>query len=652
MAQTLTSVGTSALMPELTAQDNIATASFPATAQNGAGQFPELDQAAIMSSLEKTYMGSFFRIDALENGKYRVTRPGLIDLKSGYYVGTTSSTFECWDDAAAFYLLSHEKHQKVIHKPLLNIQTAENEMIAFSHVKNFNPRVAPSERIHIIPLSAKKYIMSEEKMMGSADSAHTYQQTILEKGWEKALYEFISGYLKAEGKEVATRLNIVHLDALSPSQALNLSVEVVVDLTKYRCSDTSDSRSDLSTPPAKTTADVSTVLEILQAGLIHRNDLHWEGNGICRNFASAVKALFEALKENQTRFSQLGNTYCLFDSGKKDEYTPKSLTYSFLQINIFAEQDRVGHAWNTFVTVSDTGTSHATTVDATWAIRNPKTNLVEDLDYTLARMEGVVHAIGEALSSEIPKSQQGLAQLLKYYALRIGYLYPDAHKLPATGTLNTKQNELERHYYVARVVELIRRNGVPDELPITLIAAIGRDYVKIAEKADVCEIETAYAISQRHSDINFHQILNSYLNDKSLHNYHVTALLFRDNSLQKAALEALQTRAGFATLIEGSPMFRVRVREVAPEIVGIFSPETRAGDALELKYLVRQSKYLGSHELQMSGKPSLEEPRKLFEAMRNRLITANPAKYQKDICALDNYEIIRRFDSIFAEFLV
>ena len=73
----------------------------------------------------------------------------------------------------------------------------------------------------------------------------------------------------------------------------------------------------------KTKADQNTAFEILQDGLKNRGNEDWEGNGICRNFASSVKAVFEAIKANQTDLSRLRDTYCLYEGHEKQFYKPR-----------------------------------------------------------------------------------------------------------------------------------------------------------------------------------------------------------------------------------------------------------------------------------------------------------------------------------------
>lgn len=353
------------------------------------------------ASLEKTYQKHFFRIDETKEGKFRVVLSGLVDSKNGYYIGISYREFDTWDEAKEHFLQSRENEEKLMQKPLLEVQTGENEKIAFFQLDAFNPRVAPSKQPHEIPDSIKTYLMSKGRLDGTEPSASTYQETIKEKDWKQKLFSFVSSYLEKDGAETLKELGIEHLDALTPKQAIDLATRIVIDLTKYKWSDTKEAKGDISLKPEKSGADKNTVQQLLQEGLNRRNDPDWEGNGVCRNFASLVKAVFEALKANQTRFSQLHDTYALYERGM-DEFAPKRQKENVM------EMDRTGHAWNTFVTVSREGAANATIIDATWAKRNLDTKGVEGLDHTLLRMEPVVYAVGQNLSEAAPNREDQL----------------------------------------------------------------------------------------------------------------------------------------------------------------------------------------------------------------------------------------------------
>src|SRR5690606_7171773 len=93
-----------------------------------------------------------------------------------------------------------------------------------------------------------------------------------------------------------------------------------------------------------------------------------------------VKAVFEALKANQTHLSMLRNTYAVFESGSEGYGTRARGDASK------SPMDNSGHAWNTFVTVGKNGESSITTVDATWAMGRNADGSLREPDYTSERM--------------------------------------------------------------------------------------------------------------------------------------------------------------------------------------------------------------------------------------------------------------------------
>lgn len=595
------------------------------------------------ASLEKTFTKYFYRIDETPDGKFQVVLPGLLDSKTGYYVGTTHKEFGTWDEAREYYLSQRENEEKLTQKPLLEIKTSENEKIAFSDLDSFNPRVAPSEKSYEIPASIEKYLLGKEKL--AADAEHgpsTYQETIKEKGWETKLFDFVSSYFKKEGAKVAKELKIENLDALTPKQAIELATQIVIDLTKYK---KSDAQKEIERKPGekleKTKADQSTVLQLLQEGLKKRNQSgwdeknpiweEWEGNGVCRNFASSVKAVFEALKANQTRFNQLRNTYCLYESGA-ETFAPKRERKNVLELS------KTGHAWNTFVTVSKEGAANAVIIDATWAKRNLETKKIEGLDYTLTRMEPVVHAIGQGLQETAPDKEEQLKHIMSFYMLKM-------EKPGDTGGFASPEEE--KQFYATRALELMAEQGVPRELPKPLVEAIGQEYLKIADDADRSEIETIYKISQSNPDLDFRNIFRNYLKDKELSNYHADSLIFRDDNLQRAAFEELKLRKDFYNFLKESPKFKVRMRECLPQLFIGFSPATKPEDAAELKYLVGSQRMLKRYEYMIDPrKPSEEKIRSFFEKARQSLRAINPQKYDESFARFDDYQLVKQFDRI------
>ncbi len=640
------------------------------------------------ASLEKTFSKNFFRIDETKDGKFRVVLPGLVNSKTGYYVGTSYKEFDSWDQAKEYFLQTRENQERLTQKPLLEVQTGENERIAFSGLDAFDPRVAPSEQPHEIPASIQKYLMGGGRLDGNVPSASTYRETIKEEGWEKRLFSFFQDILNEEGTDTAKELGIEHLDALTPKQAIEVATRIVIDLTKYKWSDTKEEKSDISPRSEKTGADKKTVQQLLQEGFNRKNDPGWEGNGICRNFASSVKAVFEALKANQTRFSQLRDMYCLYESGT-DEFAPKR------QKKNVTEVERTGHAWNTFVTVSREGAANATIIDVTWAKRNLDTKQIEGLDYTLTRMEPVVHAVGQNLSETTPNKKDQLGHLLSYYVLKIEGSNQTPSEVPPIDKLDEKEKayfrdtavknfgekydltnvgedqlialgqtviveirkwqeqERERQFFTTRAVALMTRQGMPKELPKALTEAISREYQTMADDADRTEIETIYKISQNNSGVDFRAIFKSYLKDKQLSNYHADALMFTDNNLQRAAFEEIKFHKDYEKFVKESPKFRARMREVIPQLFLDFSPGTKPEDATELKYLIGRSRMLSRYESLIDPRnPSEGKINGFFERARQSLRVVNPQRYDEVVANLDDYQLVKQYDILERELRV
>lgn len=582
------------------------------------------------ASLAKTYTGSFYKIDSTPEGTYRVVLPGLKDSKTGYFVGTTSKDFTTWNEAKTFYLQQRESEARLTSNPILELQTGADESIAFSDLDSYRPNVAPSERAHEIPPSVKEHLMQKEKVEGSHASAKTYQETVKESGWERKLHSFVSRYVEGDGAGIMTELGIERIDYLTPKQAIDLATRVVMDLTKYKKSDASPNQGDLL-GEEKTHADTSTALQLLQEGLSQRgNREQWEGNGVCRNFASITKAVFEALKANQTKFNRLRDTYCLYEADN-DSFAPKRKNRD---TTILAE---TGHAWNTFVTVSSKE-ANAVSVDTTWAKKDLDTGKVQGLDYTLTRMERAVNEIGKNLQQDAPDREAQLGHILSYYQYKI-------ERPGGTGGHSTP--EQERGFLVTRAVELMTRQGVPAEIPQPLVAAIGQEFRQIAGDADRGEIQTIWRIAKSHPEVGFHGIFQEYSKSRQLTDYHANELIFEDDDLQFAVIDKLKSRDNFQQLMRESPIFRVRTRAVFPELLGEFSPSTQPPDASELRYLVTTSGVLGNLERHIPANNITESSIKLvYEKTRQLLRVINPSRYDETVAELDDYTIVKNAETL------
>ncbi len=595
-----------------------------------------IDEIIEIISLEKSYDKNFFRIENTPDGGFIVYIPGLIDLKTGNLVGgSTGKNFNTWNEARDYYLEHREQAERITHRPIMEIQLASDEKIAFSEFSGFNPDVAPSKTTHKIPESILNYMTKNGRLDGSGKSADTYQHTIEEEGWETKLFSFLTSYLQNYGTETATELGIENLDSLTPKQAVELSTQIVIDLTKYKHSDVVDviepQLGKLNKKNLKTEADKSTALQLLQEGL--NNNLYsnpeWEGNGICRNFAGVVKAVFEALKANQTQFSRLNNTYCLYESGHEYDMKKKQLSdYSSLES---------GHAWNTFITVSKEGTANASIVDATWAERNLETKQIERFDFTLDRMEPLVFAAGEGLSSDNPNKLEDLKRILSYYLMAIESP-PD--KSPRLDRLNAEE------FLASRALDLMRLQGVPEELPPVLIEKLSKYYQQMhIDKLYSTEIETLYKVSQKYPDLNIENILSSYI-ERRLHSPSLIkgrSFLVDDNDLQAIIFDRIKSDKTFDDYLNKSE-FRFRVRKVSPHLLPDFSPTTRPEDLEELNYLINRTQGLKHYRKQSSLQT--DEVDVFFKKIRTDFRSINPTRYDQEIKDLDDHQLASRYNEL------
>jgi hypothetical protein len=579
------------------------------------------DEKNDQNSLEKSF-DHFSNIALISDGKYRVTTPGLVHLETGYYFGTTYSDFPTWQKAKKYYLEYLENSEELSEKPIFEIQLSENEKIAFSDFDSFNPRLAISDKSYEIPPLTKKYLLDMEKKIKIRPSAKTYHETIKEKDCNEKIYYFISNYLRKDGADILKKLHIKNIEALSPKQAIGLSTQIVIDLTKY----------DVSKDPR---ADNLTALELLREGEANKNNPNWKGNGVCRNFACLVKSVFESLKDNQTKFNRLRNTYCLYDCGMQDRYAPKREGGYPLEKNFEGE---AGHAWNIFVSISKDGSSNASIVDATWAKRNLETKEIEGLDRTLTRMESFVYKMGEDLVEDDPKKENIMRHVLAFYMTAI--------KNPGPESRFSTAKEMSA-FYSTRAFDLIRKKGVPSNLPKELVEVLGEGFLNIHEKIDPIEMNTIYKVFK--DDVQsplFKTILKNYLEKKTVSDYDRRAFIFKDNDLQKIIFEEIKSHKDFDNLFKKSGEFRARVREVLPKIFTDFSPLTNPEDTAELLYIARNHpdiRIIDRHKI------NPEKVQEFLNKVKNQLRTINPEEYDKKFMETSDYELVKNFKKISKE---
>ena len=634
-------------------------------------------------SLKKSFIKDFYEIDLIEDDRFKVTIPAFFDSENGHYIGKTSKDFDSWDEAKAFYLEHLDDQSKLVKNPIIEIQLSETEKIAYSDLDNFDPIVIPSDKPKKIPKSVEKYMRNQEKEVMKFESDTTYQKTIKEDNWEMKLFGFISSYLKEEGKEIMEDLQIENLNYLTPRQAIDITTRIIVELTKYKWSDVKNKKDNNHLDCSKkTNADQSTTINLLKQGLANGNNDQWEGNGVCRNFASMTKAVFEAIKANQTKFNYLQDTYCLYKDGS--DHKPQRKNYAVTETNV------VGHAWNPFVAISE-NEANATIVDTTWAKKNLDTGEIEGLDHTLTRMEPVIHKIALNLNENTPNKNEQLEHILSYYALKIespaiityrlssinklstekkeyykdmAIKYFNHHKLDLNQTSENelinigqkliqysstiKRHKRETQFFICQTVEILNKQNDVPLIDSNLLKAINSEYIAIAESSDLSEIEVLWRIKKSNSDFSIDDIIRNYLKNKIISDYNSNEIITKNNELQQALFEHIKTFPNFEEIMNNNPELRSRMRETMPELFSGFSPASNEADIKELNYLIKYNPRLNSIISLLDKKTLTQENVNIFfEKTREKLKNDKPEQYEKNAKNLDDYELIKQFNSFY-----
>lgn len=335
-----------------------------------------------LASLQRSF-SSFHSIQPGEDGKYTVTFPALRSLDNpNLLVGTSRKSFDTWEEAKNFYLETRN-NREYPEEAVFELRVDDVDY-RFSHLNKFGQRPQLSDISQGISEKTKAALDFDARNVPKPDSAHTYYKTIETPGWQSQVFGFVDNFTRTpEGQQMITKLGIKDLRLLTPQQAARLTLEVVTRLKKYNLD-------EMGLEHGETESDQNSALFLLQRGIRNRDNADFKGNGICRNFASTVKVVFEGLKANQTKFNYLQNTYAFYESGSRADFDP---AYEAQSLNVAISMDvnkSPGHAWNSFVTVGEKGVSQ-TVVDATWSNFDYDTQESIKLDYTLQRMEKDVY---------------------------------------------------------------------------------------------------------------------------------------------------------------------------------------------------------------------------------------------------------------------
>lgn len=446
-------------------------------------------------------------------------------------------------------------------------------------------------------------------------------------------------------------------------------------------------------------------LSLLQEGLHMKSKTDWEGNGVCRNFASVTKAIFDALKAKQVPLNKLKNTYCLFETGKPGEaYQPRWKSDEERMNDTLRKKtvdEYVGHAWNSFVTVTHDGKADSVVVDTTWGARDFGTGEVAGLDHTLLRMEPVVHRLAQAHGETGDKEAQAVQvqQVLAYYALQTEWPGRGVDAIPPAPTDHEKQRAsylvegtslverwvqagtyrfdippqqlteedfidlgrqlqtnlraevkkieqaAERQFFVRRSWEIIKQQR-PETIPATLKTQLVDEFCETGS-FEVQDLETLVTYLTGPTEQIQQERLLTQLVEKHLSHRRLPYFIVRDDQLQRKLIEAILKKKDRPVDFDREGEFRARVRTVLPALIPEWTGETDA-DKRELIGLIEYSptlrKHLPSDTRGMSSSsltpPKLQRIRSVLE----QTLTAQHPGVATD--ALSTYDLVKNFDTL------
>jgi len=490
----------------------------------------------------------------------------------------------------------------------------DSSFASFTTLEHYNPKVAPSRETHPIPA----YL--EETLTDSVHGDHTYLNTVEKEGWQTELSTVLAEYLQDDpgGQQLVESLKIRSLSHLTPEQAVKLSAAFVQNISRYTKEDVGSK--DL------TRADQSTAVQLLKEGIANKLDPNWKGNGVCRNVASNVKAVFEALKATQTELSMLNNTYAVYGAGAEGAgYADSRANDYYTRVG----GDRSGHAWNTFVTVDSEGSSVATIIDATWALDRDAGSAIKHLDRTEVRAAAQLMQLFERSESKT----EALLSLTDY-----------VQRLIRNTSFNRQLSESGREGIREYVTtEYLKAAALVPEIPeyFSLPDAIVSSAFRLRGKLERNEVTTLFALDKASGGFEQERIkavIAGYDKKravpipgwKSAEN-----LIFGDKDLQALAFDAVGEER-VTQLSEQSGAFRARLREVRPEAVPPFNASERPADAQELGHFASQN---GIHD---------KDPKMIMNRFHTTLkrVTGDDNVYEAIVAGRTDYDLAKNFSGI------
>ncbi len=593
----------------------------------------------------KNYNGAYLRIEAiLHEGhiEYHVTVPDIIPFADGRGGGIPHKRvikYTTWDAAKKTLLSCLQRSKNLEAEKLLAITLPSEETFRFFNFVDFDPQVTPSSGTRALSNIVEKYLgYKGENTLDK--SQYTYKQTIKNENWRTDLYSFLSDYLDNEGADILTDLNIERLDMLTPKQAISLSSRIVLELTAYNEADDSEAGNKKND---RSKADQSTALDILKEGRENKTNEKWQGNGVCRNFACSLKAVFECLKSAQINFSRLNDTYCHYSS---DIASNASRSNSFMpkreQFNALSLSAPIGHAWNTFFTIAENGKIDVSIIDVTWVARNHDAiKQTGNLDHTATRILPIIKTVAQDMTPDFDLYAEQISKIASYYADRLK-------------KLNEKTDRFSVNEQGALLTDALAFGGQqPDffAFPESYVSTVLESAVRIAPELMIEEIEALHHIceSSEAYQLDFNGVLTGFLKDKRMsdrRNY----MLSRDDKLQELIFDILKNRKDFDVKIKDQPALYRRLMDIDPTLFVDFDPVASQQDSKVFSHMIERSNGLRRYSsLAMSSGNRTQRPnniQKITQTARRALEEIDAQVYKKSIASVNDYYLIANFDSL------
>ncbi|MET1033170.1 MAG: hypothetical protein ABWX94_01600 [Candidatus Saccharimonadales bacterium] len=497
-------------------------------------------------------------------------------------------------------------------KSLAHIEMTETASVDFTAFAHYSPKVAPSRNAYPVPDHL------EGMLAGDRAGIVTYENTVEKVGWQTEVRGLLDDYTASDpaGQKLVEDLKVSSLDHLTPEQAVKLSAAFVQNVSKYT--------NDSSGKPDGSRADTLTVPELLREGMDRKSDPAWEGNGVCRNIASSVKAVFESLKQTQGELSMLNNTYAVYGGGSNGAgYADKRDDGHSVSLN------NSGHAWNTFVTVDSKGSAVATIIDATWALGEDANAAIEHLDRTDVRAASQIMDLFQK-SERKTDAFDGLT----YYTDRLLRKSSTNRRLSQIERDNLRDHSVTEYLKAAKQVDTL-----PDgyELPASVMAGAYR----LRGQLEHQEVVTLFDLDKAGGSWEQERIkslITGYDKNRKISVpgwKQAENLVFKDPELQELAYEAVGPER-VAQLAETNGNFRMRLRQQHPGELPAFDPYTRQADAQELSHIASQS---GIRE---------KDPKAIVRSMTRSIkqLAGNDAVAEAIVAGRSEYDLATNFQAI------